>query len=275
MIPPTPGLADVKYHTYETIFDNDILPERLCVLGTGPVGCELAQAYAFLGSKVTIFGQHLIGKEHAGAREVIRRVFEKEGIEWVPERPSRVENLVGLSSGAGAEGGGGGKVGALLPRRPTIAVIAGRRRVTCDMLLVCTGRRSKVDGMALTKAGIELSAKQGLRTNDYLATNVPHVFACGDCIEGMPQFTHLAGKQGFVAARNALFPGKSVGWNSGVVNPRCTFTSPEVASVGLSPEDAIAKYGSGEVMTVRRDNGKIDRSLCDDDVDGFVEMTVR
>lgn len=290
-IPALPGLGEVKYHTYESIFENDRLPERLCVLGTGPIGCELAQAYAYLGSKVTIFGRHLMGKEHEGAREVIRKVFEREGIDWVPERPTRVDNLeklgsAGAGDGAGAasveESGkgqspageeGGGKANSSY--RPTIAVTAGRRRVVCDMLLVCTGRRSKVDGMELGKAGVTLSAKGGLKVSDYLATNAPHVFACGDCIEDMPQFTHLAGKQGFVAARNALFPGRSVGWNESVVNPRCTFTDPEVASVGLQPRQAEALHGAEDVMTVRRANGKIDRSLCDDDVPGFVEMTVK
>lgn len=120
-------------------------------------------------------------------------------------------------------------------------VKVGADEVQCDMLLLAVGRTAHTGSLALGNAGISVGAHGGVVVDDRLQTSLARVFAAGDCIDGNEQFTHLAGKQGFVAARNAMFWGTSSGTVSAL--PRCTFTSPEVAAVGLTAEQATAKHG--------------------------------
>lgn len=130
-----------------------------------------------------------------------------------------------------------------VPSEAARRLMVGETELQCDMLLLATGRIAHTSSLALEHAGIAVGANGGLVVDEKLQTSRARVFGAGDCIDGGQQFTHLAGKQGFVAARNALFWGLSSG--DPVALPRCTFTSPEVASVGLTSEQALAKYGDG------------------------------
>ncbi len=289
------GIGDVPYFTYESIFHNARLPRKLVVLGGGPIGCELAQAYAFLGADVTIVARHLLGKETRNAREVMEVVFRESGITHAAARPASItcthnkQWLPNDTTGAAAE------EESASPHDATVATPADAfafNRVqpeytitlqdgtvlSADMLLVSVGRAPIVEPLNMPAAGVELTygkaGSDGKRpiiavpVDAGLRTNVKHIYVAGDA-NGGPQFTHLAGKQGFVGARNSLFPGSFPGHTNAL--PRATFTTPEVASVGLTLEEAEAEFGDNLRVT-RRENKHIDRSICDDDLHGFVEM---
>ncbi|RME98696.1 MAG: FAD-dependent oxidoreductase, partial [Chloroflexi bacterium] len=202
-IPPVPGLADVPYQTYLQIFNNQHLPEHLLVMGAGPIGVELAQAYRRLGARVTLVDVGLLPREEPEVAQVMGRVFAREGIEFVP----------GLVSEARQEGG------------QTVITVAGQE-YRGDVLLVAVGRAPNVAGLNLTQAGVR-ATPNGIPVDDYLRTNVRHIFAAGDVIAGNYQFTHVAGWQGYKAVRNALLPGNERGVTG--VMPWTTFTEPEVA----------------------------------------------
>ena len=286
------GIEDVPYFTYESIFHNARLPRKLVVLGGGPIGCELAQAYAFLGADVTIVARNLLGKETRNAREVMEVVFRESGITHAAARPASIScthNSDWAAKGAATTGSSASPHDAnvLTPAEAfafnrvepeyTITLKDGTV-LTADMLLVSVGRAPIVAPLNLPAAGVELkygeAGSDGVKpiiavpVDSGLRTNVKHIYVSGDA-NGGPQFTHLAGKQGFVGARNSLFPGSFPGHTNAM--PRATFTTPEVASVGLTLEEAEQKHGE-ELRVTRRENKHIDRSICDDDRHGFVEM---
>ena len=242
--PAIAGIERVQYETYLTIFENARLPEHLLVVGGGPVGCEVAQAYRRLGARVTVIAPRLLAAEDEDVSAMLRGVFEGEGVEVVPAMAEEVRG----------EG-------------DAVEVRAGERRMQGDMLLVAVGRTPAVDGLGLEQAGVRYS-ERGIVVNEQLQTMVPHIYAAGDVIGG-PQYSHLAGWQGFQAVRNAMMPGKSQG--KAEVLPRVTFTSPEVAHVGLTEAQARAKYGD-ELVTRSMLLSKIDRAVNEDDRVGMVKM---
>ena len=243
--PDLPGLAETPHLTYHNIFDLSDLPESLIVVGGGPLGMELAQAFQRLGSQVTIVASRLLPHDDPDAGAVLQTVFERDGVRWLRGRAVRVkqdrgETCVSLDANAEARG---------------------------DALLIAAGRRPNVEGLGLDRAGVTYSPR-GIPVDDRLRTNVPHIFAAGDVL-GREQFSHVAGWQAFEAARNALLPGG----DSGRANPMTwvTFTDPEVAQDGLS--EAEARKQLGESVTVTRWNiARVDRAKCDDDEDGFIKL---
>jgi pyruvate/2-oxoglutarate dehydrogenase complex dihydrolipoamide dehydrogenase (E3) component len=245
--PPITGLDSVPYLTYETIFDNDRLPARLIVIGGGPIGAEIAQAYRRLGSEVTIVAKVLLPKEDPDARKCLETVFAREGIRLARARATAVEQTVG-----------------------EIVVTAGNEAIRGDMLLVAAGRTPNVDGLDLEKAGVHFSPK-GIAVDGRLRTNIKHIYAAGDVVGG-PQFTHFAGWQAFQAARNALLPGTSAGFTD--VVPRVTFTDPEVAHVGMTEEEARAKLGGG-IVARTWEMSRTDRAICEGDEDGFIKLVTK
>ena len=242
--PAIAGLEQVSYDTYLTVFENDRLPQHLLVAGGGPVGCEVAQAYRRLGAKVTIFAQRLLPDEDEDVSAMLREVFEGEGIEVVPGKAEEVRG----------EGG-------------AIELRASQRWVQGDRLLVATGRAPVVQGLGLEQAGVKYSSA-GIVVNDQLQHSVKHIYAAGDVIGG-PQYSHLAGWQGFQAVRNAMMPGASQG--KAEVLPRVTFTSPEVAHVGMTEAEARARHGRS-LVTRSLPLSRIDRAVNDDDRVGMVKM---
>jgi pyruvate/2-oxoglutarate dehydrogenase complex dihydrolipoamide dehydrogenase (E3) component len=243
-VPPIAGLADVNYCTYLNIFDNEHLPRSMIVVGGGPVGMEIAQAYQRLGSQVTVVADRLLPKEEPDVRELIQKVFEREGIRFVWGRAQscrRDGNAITVSTDKGEAVG--------------------------EMLLIASGRRPNLGGLDLERGGVTFSAT-GIPVDNHLRTNVKHIYAAGDILGGQ-QFSHFAGWQAFQAVRNALLPGKSFGFTN--VVPRVTFTDPEVAQVGLSEESARSLFG--EHVQVRRwPLSKVDRAVCEGDTDGFIKI---
>jgi pyruvate/2-oxoglutarate dehydrogenase complex dihydrolipoamide dehydrogenase (E3) component len=243
--PTIAGLDHTPHRTYHNIFELSDLPASLIVVGGGPLGMELAQAFQRLGCQVTILASRLLPHDDPQAGAVLRRVFEREGVRWLRGRAIAVRQEsqgIVVSSDAGGE-------------------------VHAETILVAAGRRPNVEGLALDRAGVTHSAR-GIPVDDRLRTNVPHIYAAGDVLGG-EQFSHVAGWQAFEATRNALLPGSS----SGRVNPMAwvTFTDPEVAQVGLSEQ--AAREQLGETMSVTTwDIVRVDRAKCDDDEEGFIKL---
>ncbi|MDQ2737035.1 MAG: FAD-dependent oxidoreductase, partial [Pseudomonadota bacterium] len=245
-LPDVDGLANVRFVTYREIFENDTLPRTLLVIGGGPVGCEIAQCYRRLGAEVTLIAERLLPHEEPEASAALETVFEKEGIVRVRARATGAREADG---------------------RTTVATQTGEH--SGDLLLVATGRRPQVDGLALDNAGIRFS-EDGIVVDKYLRTTASHIFAAGD-VTGGPQYSHLAGWQGFHAARNALLPGNSRGWSD--ATPAVTFTAPEIARAGLT-EKAARERGE-DVSAETLDLSKVDRAVSENDCIGFVKLIVR
>lgn len=247
-IPAIGGLAEVRYSTYLQIFDNDRLPQRMLIVGGGPIGCEIAQAYRRLGAEVTLIAERLLPSEDPEVSEIISKVFEREGVQRVHARAVSVHQQ-------GSE----------------ITVETKADSVTGDLLLVATGRAPLVHNLGLEAAGVRYSGK-GIPVNRNLQTNVRHIYAAGDVIGG-PQYSHLAGWQGFQAVRNALLPGNNAGMTDAM--PRITFTVPEVAQIGLTERAARDRFKGDQLHVKTFDISKVDRAVNEDDQLGFLKIIAR
>ncbi|MFU8876899.1 MAG: FAD-dependent oxidoreductase [Wenzhouxiangellaceae bacterium] len=253
LVPPIPGLDKVGYLTSDTIWELNDLPERLAVLGGGPIGCELAQAFARLGSKVTIIemADRLVPREDPDASEALMKRFEAEGIEVaVGHKAARFE----------AEGSGG----------RIIAEHDGEETaIEFDRVLVALGRKARTKGFGLEELGVEVSQRGTIEVDPWLRTNFPNIYVCGDAA-GPYQFTHVAAHQAWFASVNALLrPFKSFRVDYRVI-PWATFTEPEVARVGLNETDAKEQEIDYEVTTYGIDD--LDRAIADSHDSGFVKV---
>lgn len=247
VIPSIDGLEGVPFQTYEQIFSNDVLPKRMLVIGGGPIGLEMTQAYQRLGAQVTVVANEILPKDDPDARDVIRHVLESEGVEFAAARASAVK----MSGNH-------------------VVLTAGASELEGDLLLVAAGRRPTVDGLDLEKAGVSFS-NNGIVVDSQLRTNVKHIYAAGD-VTGGYQFTHFAGWQAFQAVRNALLPGSSSGLTDLV--PWVTFTDPEVAHIGLT--EAQAKQQFGDAVQVRRwALNHTDRAVSDGEREGFTKLIAK
>ena len=251
-IPPIPGLNDTPYLTYETFWELGALPDRLTIIGGGPIGCELAQACQRLGSRVTLIEavDRLLPNDEPEASEVVAQALTRDGIDLRLSSP--VESV-------GRSGDGQG-----------VMVNAGGGSIEGDALLVAVGRRANVDRLGLERAGIEHSPR-GIAVDDYLRTNVKHIYAAGDCAGGY-QFTHYAGFQGAMAVRNMLLPGRSRARPQHP--PWATFTDPEVAHSGYTEEQARQRFGD-KVRVSMLPMTHIDRAVTEDATAGFVKVVQR
>jgi pyruvate/2-oxoglutarate dehydrogenase complex dihydrolipoamide dehydrogenase (E3) component len=246
-IPSIEGLRDVPFLTYEQIFDNDRLPRSMIVIGGGPIGMEMAQAYRRLGAEVSLVADRLLPKDEPEAREVMRRVFEREGVRFVWGRAKSVRK-----------------------QGDEIVVTTDDEEVSGDLLLIASGRQPAVAGLDLEKAGVAYS-EEGISVDSRLRTNVKHIYAAGD-VTGGYQFTHFAGWQAFQATRNALLPGSSSGLTDLV--PWVTFTDPEIAHVGLTEEQARSNLGES-VSVHRWEMTHTDRAICEDERAGFIKLITK
>ncbi|NUP36308.1 MAG: FAD-dependent oxidoreductase [Streptomyces sp.] len=243
---PVPGLAEAVPLTSDTVWGLAELPGRLVVLGGGPIGCELGQAFARLGSRVTMVEalERLLPREEPRASQVVRERLEAEG----------VTALTGYRAEKVADG-----------------VLHGRGGpVPYDALLAVTGRRANTAGLGLEAAGVELTAQGHVRVDGRLRTGNPRIYAAGD-VTGRSAFTHLGGTQGAAAATDALL-GVRRRIDYGAV-PWVTFTDPEVARVGLTAEEARARHGSrARVRTL--DHERVDRAVADGRTEGFTSLVL-
>ena len=252
VIPAIPGLADAGYRTNETIFGLRELPPSLLVLGGGPIGCELGQAFARLGARVTIVGRapRLLPREDPEASGVLARVFAGEGMDVLTG--ATVERIR-PDGGAWAA---------------TVLRDGARVEVRVAAVLVAAGRRATADDLGLELAGVELG-KDGIVVDRHARTGNPDIFACGDAI-GQLRFTHAAGYQAAVAVRNALLPaGPALDYRA---IPWATFTAPEVGRVGLTEAEARERHR--KVAVTRFPYRHIDRALAAREYadEGFVKL---
>lgn len=245
-IPPVPGLDGVDYLTHETLWDLETLPAHLLVMGAGPIGCEMAQAFRRLGARVTLVEgeERLLPREEPEASKALAEVFLAEGIEL--RLNAKVERAWRDADGIHLDAGG---------------------ETVGDALLVAIGRRPDVGSLNLEEAGIEYT-KEGIQVDEHLRTSQRHIYAAGDCTGGY-QLTHYAGWQAFMAVRNALLPGQSKGVSESV--PWTTFSDPEVAHVGLTEEQARRSLGDS-VMTCEWPMERVDRARADGNTAGFVKL---
>ncbi|MCS7079889.1 MAG: FAD-dependent oxidoreductase [Chloracidobacterium sp.] len=242
--PTLDGLDDTPFITYETIFDLDELPKRMAVVGGGPIGCEMAQAFQRLGAQVTLFAERLLPRDEPEVGAALRAVFEREGMRLIP-----------------------GRARAVRRRGEVIHVESDAGCADVETLFIAAGRRPNIAGLDLDKAGVQADAR-GIPVDANLRTNVKHIFAAGDVLGGH-QFTHFAGWQAFLAVRNALLLGGSVGFTD--IVPWVTFTDPEAAHVGMTEAEARAKHGAA-VKAHHWMMKRTDRAVCDDDTDGFLKV---
>jgi pyruvate/2-oxoglutarate dehydrogenase complex dihydrolipoamide dehydrogenase (E3) component len=242
--PDLPGLGQIPYHTYQDIFDNTELPERLLVVGGGPVGCEIAQCYRRLGAQVVIIAKRLLPRVEPVAAQQLAQVFAKEGVVHCAARAEAVSRDAA---------------------RIRVRTAAGD--VTGDRLLIAVGRAPRTEGLGLEAAGVRYG-EGGIAVDPYLRSSVRHIYAAGDVLGG-PQFSHLAGWQAFQAVRNALLPGRTRGLPEAV--PEITFTVPEVAHVGFTEEAARARFGT-QVQASSLELARVDRAVSEDDTIGLVKL---
>ena len=254
-VPPIDGIASAGFLTNETVFEIETLPARLLVIGGGPIGCELAQAFARLGSAVTILdsGAQLLPREDPEAARIVEVALAADGVTVV-----HAAKVVAARNDAGA--------------RTIRYEQAGRTvEITGDAILLATGRAPNVSGMGLDRAGVSFDEK-GITVNDRFRTTNHRVFAIGDCASKF-QFTHAADAQARLAVPNALFYGLGGGKGSRLVMPWCTYTSPEVAHVGLTAADVAAAGDAVETVTIPFT--EVDRAVLDGDDEGFLRVYLK
>ena len=249
---PVEGLAEAGYLTNETVFNlaHDA-PDHLAVIGGGPIGCELAQAFRRFGCKVTLFhnNPHILDREDEDAAEIIRQAFLREDIELVLQ--SEIKKVV---------------------REGHVKVIYYEKKgvmQSCSVneILVAVGRRPNIEGLGLEAAGVEYDTGRGVLVNDYLQTTNRNIFAAGDiCMQY--KFTHAADAAARIVVQNALFYGRKR--LSALTIPWCTYTDPEIAHVGIYERDAKAK--GIKINTFIRQFRDVDRAVIDGQDEGFVKI---
>ncbi|MEC3975851.1 dihydrolipoyl dehydrogenase family protein [Amycolatopsis sp. H20-H5] len=253
-LPPVPGLPDIEPLTSDTVWELTRLPRRLVVLGGGPIGCELAQAFARLGSEVTIIEtlDRLIPREEPAASAVLTARLREEGVRVL------TGTTVIKASGAPPE--------VELETTGTDGTVT----LTADQMLVATGRRPRTDDLGLTAAGVDLDAHGYVNVDTALRTSNPAIYAGGD-VTGGPAFTHVAGIHGSIAASNAVLgPFRRTKHDT---MPWVTFTDPEIAHVGLT--EAQARQRHGDTVRVRvHHHSHVDRAITDEDTDGFTHVVL-
>ncbi len=252
--PAIPGLAEVGFLTNESVFSLTNRPPRLAVMGGGPIGCELAQAFCRLGSEVILLHKyaHVLNREDSTAAEILQQKFISEGMRLILDyKPKRVEKT---------------------PKGKTIYFESQGREdeITVDEILVGAGRAPNVEGLNLEAAGVEYDSRSGVLVNDKLQTTNHNIYAAGDiCLKY--KFTHIADAAARIVIQNALFMGRRK--LSALTVPWCTYTDPEIAHVGMYERDA-EKQGIA-VETYIKPLSEVDRAILDGEESGFVKVHVK
>jgi len=252
-VPDLPGLNDIEFYTSDNIWEIKQQPKKMLILGGGPIGCELAQAFSRLGSEVTIVqrGGAIMPREDADVSAEVLNRFVSEGIKVLTGH-----NAVEVKTGHGL--------------KQLICEVEGDHvELEFDVLLIALGRQANVSGFGLDELGVELTKNSTVEANEFLQTNFPNIFVCGD-VAGPYQFTHVAAHQAWYASVNALFsPLKKFKVDYRVI-PWATYTDPEVARVGLNEMEAKEKGIAYEVVQYGIDD--LDRAIADSEDHGFVKV---
>ncbi|MDA1092222.1 MAG: mercuric reductase [Acidobacteria bacterium] len=254
---PIPGLAECGALTNETVFNLTTRPRRLAVIGAGPIGAELAQAFARLGCDVTLLEvmDHILGREDRDAAAIVQAALARDGVRLrlgcVIERLERRgdERVLHLADPASSD--------------------SDSAPVVVDEVLVGVGRAPNIEGLGLDAAGVNYTAR-GVTVDDALQTSNPRVYAAGDVCMAW-KFTHAAEDAARIAVQNALFPGRRR--LSALTMPWCTYTDPEVAHVGLYEHQAVEQGVA--VTTYTQHWAEVDRAITDGDENGFVRIHTR
>ncbi len=251
--PHIAGLESVDYLTNETLFTLTELPRRLGVIGAGPIGCEMAQSFARLGSQVFLVeAEHgVLPREDRDAAEIVERALARDGV---------ILRCCGKNLAVKGD-----------DRRPRLTVDSHGSTFDepLDKLLVAVGRKPNVEDLNLEAVGVEYD-KKGVKVNDYLQTTNPRIYAAGDICSPF-QFTHAADFMARIVIQNALFMGRAKA--SRLVIPWCTYTSPELAHVGLS-ESQAAQQGI-DVDAITQSLSGVDRSVLEGEAEGFAKVLVK
>lgn len=255
-IPDIPGLKQAPYLTNATVFNLTDLPARLGIIGAGPIGLELAQAFQRFGSQVTVFSRSdkILPKEDPDAAKIVENSLGRDGVtieyhanyKGVESSNDKSEVRVFLADGN------------------------GDRALEFDALLLAAGRKPTVEGLGLEAAGVTYDQRMGIQVNDRLQTTNPAVYAVGD-VASKYQFTHMADFGARLVIRNALFFGRDK--FSNLLIPWATYTDPEVAHVGLYEKD-LQDRGMG-YATYTREFADVDRGIVDGETEGFVKIHVK
>ncbi|MBL8045369.1 MAG: mercuric reductase [Anaerolineales bacterium] len=252
-VPPIPGLQEVGFITNETVFNLTELPPRLLVIGGGPIGCEMAQAFAAFGSAVTVIDllPTILPRDDVDAAKVVRAALEKDGVRFeLGVKPTQVQRR-------------GENVEVTVERDGQTFTLAA------DAILVAAGRAPNVENLGLEAAGVEYT-KRGITVNDQLQTSNPRVYAAGD-VGYKYQFTHTADATARITIQNALFFGRRKA--SSLIVPWATYTDPELAHVGLTEAEAVAQNIA--VTPFIHHFKDLDRALADGEPEGFVKVLVK
>jgi len=251
-VPALPGLEQVRYYTSDTVWTLTERPNRLVVMGGGPIGCELAQAFVRLGCRVTqVSRSGLMDNEDPDATSAIEAALGADGVRVLKRTDAlRCERVEG-------------------EQRLLVRHDGEEEALAFDALLLAVGRVPRTEGLGLEELGIPLTRARTVETNAWLQTLYPNIYACGD-VAGPYQFTHTAAHQAWYAAVNALFGGLKRFKADYSVIPWVTFTDPEVARVGLSENDARARGIACEVTRYRLD--ELDRAITDEAAHGYVKV---
>jgi pyruvate/2-oxoglutarate dehydrogenase complex dihydrolipoamide dehydrogenase (E3) component len=251
--PPIPGLAEAGYLTNETVFNLTELPGRLAVIGAGPIGCELAQAFARFGSLVYLVeAQHgILPNEDRDAAEIVLRALVRDGVTLL---------CCGGDLKIAADAGG---------KRLTVDSHGRHYDIVVDEILVGVGRRPNVENLGLDGVGVAVE-NTGVTVNDRLQTTNPRIYAAGD-VCSQYKFTHNSDFQARIVIQNALFLGRARA--SALTIPWCTYTDPEIAHVGMYEREAQAKGTS--VRTFVQELSDVDRAVLDGETEGVVKVLVR
>jgi len=251
--PPIPGLAEAGYLTNETVFSLTERPGRLAVIGAGPIGSEMSQAFRRLGSEVWILEaqSHILTREDPDAAEIVQRVFVRDGVNLVLGCTILKVESRGAEKIIQFEGNG------------------ACSDLPVDEILVGVGRAPNVEGLNLEAAGVAYG-NHGVQVNDFLQTTNSRIYAAGDI--SLPfKFTHTADATARIVIQNALFAGRKK-WSSLII-PWCTYTDPEIAHVGMYERDAV-KNGI-PIETFVRPLRDVDRAIADGEEEGFVKIHVK
>jgi len=259
--PQIPGIQEAGYLNNETVFRLTELPQRILVIGAGPIGCEMAQVFRRFGSEVSLFEKmpQILTREDRDAAVIVEKAFRKDGIKFICcSKISHVEKRgeEKVVHFTGHEGGHeqGHEI---------------QTQVTVDEILVGVGREPNLEGLNLESVGVKYN-RHGLDVNDYLQTTNPRIYAAGDiCLKY--KFTHMADASARIVIQNSLFfKSKKV---SALTIPWCTYTDPEIAHVGMYEKDA--RESGIEIDTFVRPMREVDRAIAESEEDGFVKVHVK
>ena len=252
-VPSIPGLNQIDYLTSDSVWELNDLPKRLLVVGGGPIGCELAQAFSNLGAEVTQLdmADRIMPREDEEVSEIVSMASRVQGIQLLTGHKLLKFGVDNNGDYIEADNNG-------------VTV-----RVEFDKVLLAIGRKANVEGFGIENLGLALTEQGTVEVNEYLQTSLPNIFACGD-VAGPYQFTHMASFQAWFASLNAMLGGL---WRSKLnynVVPWATFTDPEVARVGVSETEAKERNIVYELT--RYEMKHHDRSLADGEANGFIKI---